>query len=123
MGEVLESQRHLVEAEDHYRSALAINPLDTDALNRLAAMHYEAGRYEEALPLYRTLAEVTPCNAENVSRLTDTLARLGQSDEGAQPSGSDPVTTQTANTASGEQPEVCKLPAAAGAQVSQRMDS
>ena len=123
MGKILESQGQPARAEDHYRSALAINPLDADALKRLAAIHYEAGHYEEALPLYRTLAEVTPCDAENVSRLTDTLARLGQSDEGAQPSGSDPVTTQTANTASGEQPEVCRLPAAAGAHVSRRMDS
>ena len=124
MGKTLESQGLPAKAEDHYLSALAINPLDADALKRLAAIHMEAGRYEEALPLYRALAEVTPCDAENISRFTDTLARLGQSDEGAQPSGSDPVTTQTANTASGEQPEVCRFPpAAAGVHVPQGKDS
>ena len=124
LGKILESQGLPAKAEDHYLSALTINPLDADALKRLAAIHMEAGRYEEALPLYRTLAEVTPCDAVNVSRLTDTLARLGQSDEGAQPSGNDPVTARTANTASGEQPEVCRFrPAAAGVHVPQGKDS
>ena len=76
MGEILEAQAQPAKAADHYRSALAIYPLDADALERLAALHFQAGRYEKALPLYRRLAEVTPCNSENVPRLSDTMARL-----------------------------------------------
>ena len=113
MGEILESQGQPAKAEEHYRSALAINPLDADTLKRLAAIHYRANRYEEALPLYRTLAEVTPCDSENVSRLTDTLARLDRHAGVAQPFGSDTVTRQAVDTTSSEQPEICRSPPAA----------
>ena len=77
MGEILEARAQPDKAADHYRSALAIYPLDADALERLAAIHFQAGRYEKALPLYRRLARVTPCNTENLKRLTETQTRLG----------------------------------------------
>ena len=76
LGEALEARGELAKAADHYRSALAIYPLDADALEHLAAIHFGAGRHEDALPLYRRLAEVSPCNAKNLSRLTELSARL-----------------------------------------------
>ena len=76
MGEALEARAEPAEAADHYRRALAIYPLDADALEHLAAIHFGAGRHEDALPLYRRLAEVSPCNAKNLSRLTELAARL-----------------------------------------------
>ena len=78
MGETLEARGELAKAADHYRSALAIYPLDADALAHLAAIHFGAGRHEDALPLYRRLAEVSPCNAKNLSRQTELSARLGR---------------------------------------------
>ena len=77
MGEILEARAQPDKAADHYRSALAIYPLDADALERLAAIHFQAGHYEKALPLYRRLARVTPCNTGNLKRLTETQTRLG----------------------------------------------
>ena len=76
LGEALEARGELAKAADHYRSALAIYPLDADALENLAAIHFGAGLHEDALPLYRRLAEVSPCNAQNLSRLTELSARL-----------------------------------------------
>ncbi len=110
MGEMLESQGQPDRAKDHYRQALALYPLDADALLRLAAIHVRAGRDENALLLYRRLADVTPCNAENLSRLAETLARVGRSGEDSRSARNGPDTPSTTTTASERPPAPCRPP-------------
>ena len=110
MGEILESQGHPDKAADRYRSALALYPMDVNALERLAAIHFRAQRYEDAVPHYRRLAEVTPCDAENLSRLAETLSRLGRPVEAEEHLGGVAGPGSIAEAASGQPLELCRVP-------------
>ncbi len=78
MGQVREKQGRTEDAARHYRSALDIDPLDAEALERLAALRFADARFEDALPLYRRLVKVWPFVAEAHLRLGMTLHRLGR---------------------------------------------
>ena len=110
MGEILEALGQMPKAADHYRSALAIYSLDADALARLAAIHFESGSYEKALPLYGRLADATPCNPENLLRLAETLARLRRSEEPNETSRTGSYSASTDHATSETPPEVCVRP-------------
>ena len=79
LGEVLVAQGETVAAADHYRRALLLFALDHEALEGLATIHREAGRFEDALPLWRRYADVRPRLAAAHWRLGETLHRLGRS--------------------------------------------
>ena len=79
LGEVLVAQGETVAAADHYRRALLLFALDHEALEGLATIHREAGRFEDALPLWRTYADVRPRLAAAHWRLGETLHQLGRS--------------------------------------------
>ncbi len=111
MGEILEARAQPDRAADHYRSALAIYHLDADALERLAAIHFQARRYEKALPLYRRLAEVAPCNTKNLSLLIETQTRLNLPTKATQASRNNTVRGQTVKTADSEPLKLCRPPA------------
>ena len=78
LGEVFEKQGHPEVAARHWRSALDIHPLDATALERLAGLRLREGRYEDALPLYRRLVEVTPFVAQAHVNLGVALYRTGR---------------------------------------------
>ena len=65
-------------ADEHYGRALAVDPRNGSALDRLAMSRFGAGRYAEALTLYRTLAEVNPGSATTRANLGATLYYLGR---------------------------------------------
>ena len=111
MGEILEALNQHDQAQDHYGAALAIYPLDADALERLAAIHFQAGLYAKALPLYHSLAEVAPCNIKNLSRLIETRTRLNLPTKATQASPNRTVTAQTVKTAYREPLKLCRPPA------------
>lgn len=78
LGQVLERQGRAEAAAGHYRSALDINPLDAEALDRLGALRLAKARYPDALPLYRRLVKATPFVAQAHVRLGLTLYHLGR---------------------------------------------
>ena len=83
LGEVLKAQGNLGEAATQYRRALGFHALDAEALEGLARLHFQAGRYKEALPLYRRLVQVTP-HVEAARRgLAETLQRVAGDPEAA----------------------------------------
>ena len=53
----------LDEAAGHYERALRFHWRKPDTLARLAALRFRQKRYEEALALYRTVAEIVPSKA------------------------------------------------------------
>ena len=48
----------VVEAEEHYRTALLMEPKHADSLNNLANIKREQGLIDEAVTLYRSALEV-----------------------------------------------------------------
>ena len=84
LGEVLEAEGQAPIAAEHYRQALELYPLDHRALQGLANIHREAGRFDDALAHWRTLATVRPRLAEPHWRLGETLHRLGRNGEAMQ---------------------------------------
>ena len=77
LGEVREKQGRIGDATRHYQRALAIYPLDVEALERLAGLDLREARYRGALPLYRRLVKVTPFVAQAHLQLGMTLYQLG----------------------------------------------
>ena len=69
------------DAAEHYVRAIEIDPRDTEAIDRLAMARFHEKRYGEAHALYRTLAELTPDNAQTHSNLGATLFHLGRSED------------------------------------------
>ena len=69
------------DATEHFEQAVRNDPRDREALDRLAMARFGQERYEEALALYRTMAELEPDNALTHSNLGATLYHLGRMDE------------------------------------------
>ena len=65
-------------AVESYEQALETHPRNTDALDRLAMLHFGQRRYEMALGLYRKLAELMPSGAQTHANLAATLYHLGR---------------------------------------------
>ncbi len=78
LGEVREKQGRTGDAARHYQGALDIDPLDAEALERLAGLHLREARHRDALPLYRRLVKATPFVARAHLQLGRTLHRLGR---------------------------------------------
>ena len=66
------------EAAEHFARAVRNDPRDREALDHLAMARFGQQRYEEALSLYRIMAEVDPDNALTHSNLGATLYHLGR---------------------------------------------
>jgi Flp pilus assembly protein TadD len=62
LGNALVRRSLYAEAEREFRQVLAINPLDSRAINGLAAIFYRQERYDEALRLFLLLANEKPEN-------------------------------------------------------------
>ena len=69
------------EADSQYELALEIDPRNAEALDHLAMSRFGQKRFEEALELYRTLAQVQPDSAATHSNLGAVLHHLGRNDE------------------------------------------
>ncbi|MCY4374761.1 MAG: tetratricopeptide repeat protein, partial [Spirochaetaceae bacterium] len=67
-------------APEHFERALQVDPRDADAIDRLAKVRFEQRRYEEALALYRQLAEIAD-DAQTLANVGATLYHLGRSED------------------------------------------
>ena len=54
------------EAEEHYRTALLMEPKHADSLNNLANIKREQGLIDEAVTLYRNALEVRPITMDTL---------------------------------------------------------
>ena len=78
MGRAYQSLERSEAALQSYERAVEIDPRNTEALDRLAMVHFGRKRYEAALGLYRRLAEIAPSGAQTHANLAATLYHLGR---------------------------------------------
>ena len=81
LGRMAEETNRRDEAGGHYENSLRMNPGFRDAADYLAALRFNQGRYEEALSLYRTIAESDPASALNYSNMGAALFKMGRTQE------------------------------------------
>ena len=81
MGRAWQELGQPAAAVEQYQRALRIDPRNPEALDHLAMARFGQQRYEEALALYRTLAEINPDNALTHSNLGATLYHLNRPEE------------------------------------------
>ena len=81
MGRAAQELGRSEAAAGHYARALQIDPLDAEALDRLARLRFGQQRYAEALERYRTLLEINPGSAQTHANRGVTLYYLGRVDE------------------------------------------
>ena len=81
MGKAAQMLERPAAAAEHYVRALQFDPRDAEALDRLALLRYEQRRFEDALGLYRRLAEIDSGNAQTHANLGAALYHLGRTEE------------------------------------------
>ena len=81
MGRAARELGRLDEAGEHFEQAVRFDPRDTAAIDHLALVRFEQRRYEDALGLYRRLAERDPDSAQTHANLGATLYYLNRVDE------------------------------------------
>ena len=68
-------------AAEHFERALQLDPHDADTIDRLAKIRFEQRRYEDALALYRRLADLFADDAQTHANVGATLYYLGRSED------------------------------------------
>lgn len=81
IGRASKETGRLDAAVDHFQRAIELDPQDADPIDRLALLHYEQRRYEDAHRLYQRLLEIQPDNVQTISNLAATQYYIGRADE------------------------------------------
>ena len=81
MGEAMQALDRPEAAAEQYERALQGDPHYATAIDRLAMVRYEQGRYEESLTLYRQHIDLAPDHANAHSNLGIVLYKMGRLDE------------------------------------------
>jgi ribosomal protein S12 methylthiotransferase accessory factor len=81
MGRAARELGRLDEAAEHLEQAMRFDPSDTAAIDHLAQVRFEQHRYEDALGLYRRVAERDPERAQIHANLAAALYWLDRVDE------------------------------------------
>ncbi len=81
IGRASKQTGRLDAAVEHFQRAIELDPHDTDPIDRLALLHYEQRRYEDAHRLYQRMLEIEPDNVQAISNLAATQYYLGRTDE------------------------------------------
>ena len=81
MGRAARELGRFDEAGEYLDQAVRFDPRDTAAIDHLALIRFEQRRYEDALGLYRRLAEIEPDSAQTHANLGATLYYLNRVDE------------------------------------------
>ena len=82
-GRALQELGRLQEAAEQFARTLAVDPRNTEALDRLAFLRFNAGNYDEAIGYYRALLEVDPSDATAHSNLGVALLNLERYEDAA----------------------------------------
>ncbi|MYF96433.1 MAG: tetratricopeptide repeat protein [Holophagales bacterium] len=82
-GRALQELGRTEEAAAQFARTLELDPRDTEALDRLGFLSFNAGRHEEALDYYRALLDVNPTDATAHSNAGVALLNLERYDEAA----------------------------------------
>lgn len=80
-GRALQELGRLDEAAEQFARTLELDPRDTESLDRLAFLRFNAGRYQEAIEHYRALLGVDPADATAHSNLGIALLNLERYEE------------------------------------------
>ena len=80
IGRASKETGRLDAAVEHFERAIELDSQDTDPIDRLALLHYEQRRYEDAHGLYQRLLEIQPTNVQTISNLAATQYYLGRTD-------------------------------------------
>ena len=80
IGRASKETGRLDAAVEHFERAIELDSQDTDPIDRLALLHYEQRRYEDAHGLYQRLLEIQPNNVQTISNLAATQYYLGRTD-------------------------------------------
>ncbi len=80
-GRALQELGRTEEAAAQFARTLELDPRDTEALDRLGFLRFNAGRYEEAIEHYRALLDVNPSDATAHSNLGVALLSLERYEE------------------------------------------
>ena len=81
LGRMAEETNRRDEAGKHYENSLRTDSGFRDAADYLATLRFNQRRYEEALSLYRTIAESDPASALNYSNMGAALFKMGRTQE------------------------------------------
>ena len=82
-GRALQELGRLQEAAERFARTLELDPRNTEALDRLAFLRFNAGNYDEAIGYYRALLDVDPADATAHSNLGVALLNLERYEEAA----------------------------------------
>ena len=82
-GRALQELGRLEEAAERFARTLELDPRNTEALDRLAFLRFNAGNYDEAIGYYRALLDVDPADATAHSNLGVALLNLERYEEAA----------------------------------------
>ncbi len=80
-GDELMLRKLYHEALVEYQAAVAGDPYNTIAWNKLGVAHMRTGRYEDAVLAFEKAIELDPYNSEAWTNLGDSLAMLGEHQE------------------------------------------
>jgi tetratricopeptide (TPR) repeat protein len=80
-GDDLMVQKMFHEALEEYQAAVASDPYNSIAWNKLGVAHMRTGRYEDAVVAFEKAIEVDPYYSEAWTNMGDSLAMLGNHQE------------------------------------------
>ncbi len=80
-GQAWQHLGQLEQAERHFEAAIAIDPNDTHAIDRVGLLVYQQGRYADAARWYGELARLWPAHAQTFANLAAAQAQAGNPQE------------------------------------------
>ncbi len=81
LGQAWQHLGQLEHAERHFQAAIAIDPNDTQAIDRVGLLVYQQGRFADAARWYAQLAELWPHDAQTFATFAAAQAQAGNPQE------------------------------------------
>lgn len=78
LGQAWQHLGQLEHAERHFEAAIAIDPDDSESVDRLALLVYQQGRFDDAARWYSKLVKLWPQSAQTLANLAASRAQSGK---------------------------------------------